>query len=200
MKKIIKTFFILLLILVILAVIAVVITGGKIMFKALDTQGEFTHLIVLGTAVDGTEPSPMLNDRIQAAGKFLEANPDVICVVTGGKTEGGSISEAQCMFNELVELGIDPSRILKEEQATSTIENFKFSLELLEKKLGKLPENVGVLSSEFHLLRSSMIAEDLGVHAVVIPATTSSIKDFATFFLREIFMVWYDWARLLFIR
>lgn len=200
MKKIIKAVFIILLILIILAVIAIVVTGGKIMFKALDTQGEFTHLIVLGTAVEGTEPSQMLNDRIQAAAKFLEENPDVICVVTGGKTEGGSISEAQCMFNELTGLGISAERILMEEQAASTIENFKFSLALLEQKLGKLPENVGVLSSEFHLLRASMIAEDFGVHAVVIPATTSSIKDFAAFFAREIFMVWYDWARLLFIR
>lgn len=197
MKKIIKTFFILLLILVILAVIAIVVTGGKIMFKALDNQGDFTHLIVLGTAVNGTEPSDMLNDRIQAAAKYLEEHPDLICIVTGGKTEGGTISEAQCMYNELVKLGISPARIIKEDQATSTLENFRFSLELLEKKLGKRPETVGVLSSEFHLLRASMIAEDFDVHAIAIPATTSNIKDFVRFFVREIFMVWYDWARLL---
>lgn len=199
MKKVLTIIFVVILILIILAVIAVVVTGGKIMFKALDNKGEFSHLIVLGTAVDGTDPSPMLNDRIQAAAKYLEDNPDVVCVVTGGKTDGGTISEAQCMFNELTKLGISPERILKEEQATSTIENFKYSLALLEQKQGKMPDTVGVLSSEFHLLRATMIAEDFGVHAIAISATTSNIKDFVSFFFREIFMVWYDWARLLFI-
>lgn len=196
MKKIIKTIFILLVILVILAVVAIVVTGSNIMFRALDTQGEFSHLIILGTTVDGTDPSPMLNDRIQAAAKYLKKHPDVTCVVTGGKTGDASISEAQCMYNCLTELGIAPSRILKEEQATSTLENFQFSLDLLEKKLGKRPDSVGVLSSEFHLLRATMIAEDHGVHAVAIPATTSNIKDFVTYFFREIFVVWKDWLYL----
>ena len=196
MKKIIKTIFILLLILIILAVIGIVITGGKIMFKALDSQGEFTHLILLGTAVDGSEPSPMLNDRIQAAAKFLEKNPDVICVVSGGKNEGGNITQAQCMFNELKELGIEPSRIKKEEQSTSIRENIQLSLALLEKELGTLPQEVGVLTNEFHLLRAAMIAEDAGVHAVAVPATTSDIKEFATSLIDEIFLVWRDWIYL----
>ena len=196
MKKIIKAIFIILLILIILAMIAIVVTGGKIMFKALDTQGEFTHLILLGTTVDGTEPSPMLNDRIQAAAKFLEKNPDVICVATGGKTEGGTITQAQCMFNELQKLGIEPSRIRKEEQATTIRENIQFSLALLEKELGTVPGEVGVLTNEFHLLRATMIVEDAGVYAVAIPATTSNIKEFATSLVDEIFMVWQDWIYL----
>ncbi len=198
MKRVIKTIFILIVIFAILAIIAIVFTGGKIMFKALDNQGEFTHLIVLGTAVEGTEPSSMLSDRIQAAAKYLEKNPDVICVVTGGKASEENISEAQCMYNCLTELGIAPNRILMEDKATSTIENFQFSLELLEKKLGKRPDTVGVLSNEFHLLRATMIAEDFGVHAIAMPATTSSIKDFVSYFFREIFVVWHDWVLLRF--
>ena len=77
--------FVLIILLVIAAIVGVVYTGGKIMFHALDSEGEFDHLIVLGTTVEGRDPSPMLEDRIKAAGKYLEKHPDVICVVSALK-------------------------------------------------------------------------------------------------------------------
>ena len=93
-------------------------------------------------------------------------------------------------------MGISPERILLEEQATSTAENFRYSLALLEKKLGRVPHNIGVLSSEFHLLRAGMIAKDHGLDPVTIPASTTDTKAFMTYFIREIFMVWYDGLKI----
>ena len=83
-------------------------------------------------------------------------------------------------------------------RATSTSENFQYSLELLEKKLGRVPHNIGVLSSEFHLLRAAMIAKDLGIEPITIAASTTDTKAFMTYFIREIFMVWYDGLRIAF--
>ena len=196
MARKIKIWFQIIAALVILALLAMLVTGCMIMFRGFGSKDPFTYLIVLGTKVEGTEPSPMLNDRIKAAAKYMEENPHVIAIVTGGKADENNISEAKCMFNELVELGIDPSRILMEGQATSTRENFRFSIALLEEELGRVPQNIGVLSSEFHLLRAKMIAKDHGVDAVTIAAHTSDSKAFMTYFVREIFMVWFDGLKL----
>lgn len=196
MKKAVKITFQVIAVLLIVVLLAALATGCMILFRGLGTEDTFTYMIVLGTTVEGTEPSPMLADRINAAARYMEKNPDVIAIVTGGKADAENISEAQCMYNGLTELGIDPSRILIEDQATSTAENFQFSIALLEETLGRCPTNIGVLSSEFHLLRAGMLAKSHGLNAATIPANTSDTETFFKYFLREIFMVWYDGLKI----
>lgn len=173
-----------------LIVAAFVVTGIVIMTFS-SGSGDFEYLLVLGTTVNGTEPSSMLADRIHAAYEYLSAHEDVICIVSGGKGDDVNLSEAQCMFNELTRRGIDPSRVLMEDKATSTVENFSFSLALIEEKTGGRPERIGVLSSEFHLLRADMFARREGITAVTVPAKTSDAGTFWSYFLREIVLVWY---------
>ena len=180
-----------LLVLLCLVVLAFAATGAIILHGATADAGEFDYLLVLGTVVEGTEPSPMLADRIQGTYDYLTAHPEVICIVSGGKGDDINLSEAECMYNELVELGIDPARLLMEDQATSTVENFQFSLALIEEKTGIRPEKLGVLSSEFHLLRARMFAREEGVTPIAIPAKTTDTATFVRYFLREITMVWY---------
>ena len=180
-----------LLVLLCLAVLAFAATGVVIMHGATADEGEFQYLLVLGTVVEGTEPSSMLSDRIQGAYDYLTAHPEVICIVSGGKGDQVNLSEAECMYNELVELGIDPARLLMEDRAANTVENFRFSLALIEEETGVRPEKLGVLSSEFHLFRARMFARDEGVMPIAIPAKTTDTATFVQYFLREIAMVWY---------
>lgn len=133
----------------------------------------------------------MLRDRVNAAYTYLSEYEDVVCVVSGGKGSEHQLSEAQCMFNELTELGIAPERILMEDRAVSTVENFSLSLDLIEKETGSRPEKLGVLSSEFHLLRANMFAKREGITAVTVPAKTTDPGTFWSYFLREIVLVWY---------
>jgi len=196
MKRTLKLLFRIIVAAMFVVILAALITGGMILRQSMGTGGQVSHLIVLGTTVEGTEPSAMLADRIEAAAKYLEKNPDVIAIVTGGKADAENISEAQCMYNGLTELGIDPGRIILEDQATTTVENFQYSLALLEKKLGSYPKDLGVLSSEFHLLRARMLAKSHGLEVVTVPAGTSDPKTFATYFLREILMVWFDGLKI----
>ena len=179
--------------LILLAVVslAFAITGAVILGASEADEGEFQYLLVLGTVVVGDEPSPMLADRIRGAYDYLTAHPDVICIVSGGKGDDVNLSEAECMYNELVEMGIAPERILMEDRATSTVENFRFSLTLIEEETGIRPEKLGVLSSEFHLLRARMFAREEGVTPIAIPAKTTDPGMFMSYFLREIIMVWY---------
>ena len=197
MKRKIKITFQIFVVLLILVLLAFLLTGSMILIRSLGHKDTFTYMIVLGTTVEGTEPSPMLQDRIEAAAKHMEQNPHVIAIVTGGKADEVNISEAQCMYNGLVELGIDGSRILMEDRATTTAENFQYSVALLEEELGRVPKNIGVLSSEFHLLRARLIAKSYDMDVATVPAHTSDTETFFKYFVREIFMVWYDGMKLL---
>lgn len=180
-----------LLIIFILILLAFVITGIVIMSFSRGGSGDFQYLLVLGTTVNGTEPSSMLADRIHAAYDYLTAHPDVICIVSGGKGDDENLSEAQCMYNELTKMGIDASRIWMEDNATSTLENLDFSMKLIEEKTGGRPDQIGVLSSEFHLLRANMFAKAQNVSAITIPAKTTDSGTFWGYFFREIVLVWY---------
>lgn len=149
------------------------------------------YIIVLGCGINGTTPSLSMQDRLNAAYAYLVENPKTICVVSGGQGNNEEITEAACMANELTKMGIDPSRIWLEEQATSTYENIKFSLELIEAKTGFYPHSCGIVSSEYHLFRAGMIAKSQGIVASPIPAETSRLDLKINYFLREIAISWY---------
>lgn len=172
--------------------VAAVITGVIVMKATYgDPDADFQYLLVLGCGVNGMEPSRSLQDRIDVAYDYLTAHPDVICIVSGGKGDGENISEAQCMYNELTAMGIAPERIWMEDKATSTRENFAFSMALVEERTGSRPEGIGVLSSEYHLYRAGMFAREQNVTAYGVPAKTSRTSLFINYFVREIVMVWY---------
>lgn len=149
------------------------------------------YVIVLGAGVHGTEPSLILSSRIDSAYTYLTENPDVICIVSGGKGSGENISEAQCMYEHLVAKGIDPERIWLEDKATSTRENLRYSLALIEEKTGQRPGQAAVLSNEFHLFRANFFAAEQELDMVGVPAKTPRFTLLVNYFLREIVAVWY---------
>ena len=149
------------------------------------------YMLVLGAKVRNDGPSVSLMDRIKATAAYMEAHPDVIAIVSGGKGPDEPITEAQCMFEQLVKLGVDPERIWLEDQATSTWENLRFAMNLIEEKTGQRPEKIGLLSSEYHLFRAKMFARACGVEAVGIPAHTSRISQMVNHFMREVAGVWH---------
>lgn len=151
-------------------------------------QGDY--VILLGAGVRGTEPSEILQDRIDRAYRYLSENPNAVCVATGGKGDDENISEAQCIYDHLTALGIDGSRIWLEDQATSTIENFRYSIALIEEKTGSVPETVTVLSNEFHLYRASRMAKDCGLQADFVAAPTSHYLIRVSYTIREVFALW----------
>ena len=78
------------------------------------------YVVVLGAKVRDDGPSVSLWDRIYAARDYLEAHPNTIAVVSGGKGKDEPMSEAICMYVELTNLGIDGERVWTEDQAEST--------------------------------------------------------------------------------
>ena len=180
-KTILKivSIFLIVLLLALLVPAAFIISG-------MDSRGEpgGETLIVLGTTVNGTEPSPMLKQRLDAAVDYLNTYPDAVCIVTGGKGDEVNLSEAQCMYNYLTAAGIDPSRITMEDRATTTIENLRNVRTMLE------TNEVDILSSDFHLYRSGLIAGEAGFTPTLIPAKTEPFTLLAPWFFREIFALY----------
>ena len=141
-------------------------------------------LIVLGTTVNGTEPSPMLKQRLDAAVDYLNTYPEAQCIVTGGKGDENNLSEAQCMFNYLTAAGIESSRITMEDRANTTVENLQNVRAMLD------TNEVDILSSDFHLYRAGLIAKDAEFIPTLIPAKTEPITLLLPWFLREIFVLY----------
>ena len=149
------------------------------------------YVVVLGAKVRESGPSASLWDRIYGARDYLEAHPEVIAIVSGGQGQDEPMTEARAMYEKLVELGIDDNRIWLEENATSTWENLNFSLKLIEEKTGSRPDNIGIVSSEYHLFRASLFAEACNVDSVLIPARTSVFTQRINHFMREVAGVWH---------
>ena len=156
-----------------------------------DLREHVDYVVVLGAKVRVTGPSASLWDRIYGAYDYLVDHPDAIAIVSGGQGSDEPMSEGQAMFDELVELGIEPERIWVEDQATSTWENLTFSLDLIEEKTGQRPEKLGVVSSEYHLFRAGLLAEECGVEFVGVPARTSRPSQMINHFMREVAGVWH---------
>ena len=156
-----------------------------------DPKERVDYVVVLGAKVRHDGPSVSLRNRIDAAYEYLTDHPDTIAVVTGGKGTDEPIAEAQCMYDHLVAMGIDPDRIWMEDRATSTWENLQFSLALIEEKTGQRPEKIGLLSSEYHLFRAKLFAKACGVDAAGIPAHTTRLSQMINHFMREVAGVWH---------
>ena len=179
-------------VLLVIGLLVVGITEAVIIYASFgDPKEQVDYMVVLGAKVNADGPSVSLWDRICGAYEYLEAHPDVIAVVSGGQGTDEPITEAECMYRELVELGIDPRRIWVEDEATSTWENINFTLNLIEEKTGLRPTKLGVLSSEYHLFRASLFAKACDVEFVGIPARTSRASQMINHFMREVAGVWH---------
>lgn len=175
-----------------LGILLVAVTEGFIIRASLgDPDKSCRYLLVLGARVREDGPSVSLQNRIDTAYDYLTSHPDVIAIVSGGQGKDEPMTEAQCMYDHLVSMGIDPSRIWVEDQATSTWGNLRYSLTLIEEKTGTRPNTLGLLSSEYHLFRSGLQAKDLGLEIVGVPAKTTLITQAMNNFLREVAGVWH---------
>lgn len=118
-------------------------------------NGDADYLIVLGAKVNPDGPSLTLQKRIDAAYEYLAEHPHTMVIASGGQGSDEHISEARCIADELIALGISADRIILEDQSTDTAENIQYSRELID----DTPDlTVLVLSNDFHCFRASGIA------------------------------------------
>lgn len=151
-------------------IFAVVVSSLIVIGMKREAPDNNVTVIVLGCQVKGTTPSLMLQKRLDAAFNFLEQNPSVTCIVSGGQGNGEQISEAQAMYTYLSAKGIAPERILMEDKSINTDENLANSAKIIEQH--NLPKTVVVVTDSFHQYRSHLKAKDNNLTPYAVNAKT----------------------------
>ena len=109
--------------------------------------------------------------------------------LTGGTGYGEEISEAACMYDYLTAHGVEPGRLILEDQASNTAENFALSKPLLyEAGVDPAEGRVAVVTNDFHIARAELIAAREGYGDVAgIPAPLPWVHLEINYTLREAF-------------
>lgn len=129
-------------------------------------------VIILGAGIKNEEPSPALQTRLDAARAYMERHPDIPVVLSGGLGLGETVTEGEVMRRALSTGDPDwDARLYPECRATSTAENFIYSKDIL-RELGIDLETatVAVVTNDFHMLRSHLLAQRNGMEIIGIPA------------------------------
>jgi uncharacterized SAM-binding protein YcdF (DUF218 family) len=136
-----------------------IVEGLIIASSAKKAEPGADYLLVLGAQVRGTVITKSLKKRLDTAYDYMISSPDTMVVVSGGKGPTEDISEAEAMYNYLLDRGLDPSRIIKEDKSTNTVENISFSKKLLTKD----NPQVVIVTNSFHIFRAVKIAHKQGI-------------------------------------
>lgn len=131
-----------------------------------DEKADYVILLGGGISKDGVLPKSVIS-RVEKAAEYLNKNPDSICVVTGGTLDWLPYAEAPELKRQLAVRGVSPDRILVEDQAKDTIQNFQLSCKMLAEHKGMtyaevLSTPTLIVTSRFHLRRSQRLARRMG--------------------------------------
>ena len=173
--------------------ILIPISLGILSFAAVElkaSKGNTTEspdvLLILGCRVKGDTPEETLQMRIDAAAEYLSKNKNVIAIACGGIVHDDQTkSEAQAISEGLVAKGVEIERIILEDKSTTTQENFRNAMEIID-KMSDEKLKVAMLSSEFHLLRASLLAKKCGLEVTTLPAPSpkkSRLKNYVREFV-----------------
>ena len=146
---------------------------------------ELDWIIVLGAQVRGRYITNSLRRRLDKALAYAKRFPEVKVIVSGGQGRGEDISEAEAMAGYLSENGIPTAQIFQEDQSVSTRENFRFSRKYADAERDK----VGIVTNDFHIYRSSLIARQEGYKKIfLLPAGSNPVFQL-NYLVREFFGV-----------
>ena len=121
-------------------------------------QANLDYIIVLGALVTEDGPAMSTIYRLDETIKYLNANPNTKCILTGGKGDNEPDYESVVMAQYLIDHNIDKSRLIIEKESTSTHENLENSKQFLDIE----NDTVGIVTNNFHVRRAMFLAEKLG--------------------------------------
>ena len=176
-----------------LIVLALLAGGGMAVdiwrFAGESSKDKADAALVLGAAVIGSRPTPVLAERLRHAETLFKSGQVQQIVVTGGLSPEDDLTEAQASKNWLVAAGVPADAILLEDKSRTTIENLAFARLVLEKNgIG----SVLVVSDPLHMRRALMIAGRMGISAQPSPTPTSRYQSWQTtlpFLAREVWFM-----------
>jgi len=148
--------------------------AGAVFWQArTDETRPVDAIVVLGAAQYNGRPSNVLSARLDHAIDLYERGFAPTIVVTGGKAEGDTYTEAESGSIYLQERGVPQSAILMESEGRDTWMSMQGVANVLE---GTGIDRILLVSDGFHLLRSELMARELGLDAFSSAAPGSPIR------------------------
>lgn len=127
-----------------------------------DAEYNEETVIVLGCGIRGERVSVGLAKRLNKAYEYHLQNPEAVIIVSGGQGPQEDISEALAMKRYLINKGVPEDKIIMEDKSTSTIENFRFSHEIMKEK-GFSDSSVVFVTNGYHVYRAASYAKAEGL-------------------------------------
>lgn len=147
------------------------------------------YLIVLGAHVNGKQITNSLMRRLDAAEVYLRESPETKVIVSGGQGRGEDVSEADAMAAELIMRGINPLRIIREDQSVSTEENLCFSRKLIPEMETDEQPMVVLVTNNFHIYRALLLGKQVGYRRLSgLPASSNPALQL-NYLVREFFAI-----------
>ena len=116
-------------------------------------------ITVLGFALndDGTMKDELVG-RLQTALASAQKYPNAYVAVTGGGTAKNNpdATEADQMAQWLIDNGLNKDRLIIENKSSSTVENAKFTYNILRKKYKDI-DKIAIVTSDYHIERGSLL-------------------------------------------
>ena len=167
-----------------MACMNIITTSGQTDWKRAEKAD---YAIVLGAGIreDGSA-SRIMRNRLVAAQELLERNPDVVVILSGGQGGDEPRTEASCMYETLLQMGADGSRLLLEEDSETTRQNLLNSLAIIQARGGTDPP-IALVTSEFHQRRAAYIAKSLDLDTCPVSGHTDQWFYRVNYTLREVF-------------
>lgn len=171
------------------------------------------YVVVLGYQVQDGKISRTLEHRLDKAYEYAQVHPNTVFILSGGKNGGEEVSEAEAMYDYLKKRGVPEYQMIKEEQSSSTYENLVYSKLIIDEReknrrgwirdlmsrsgyLSPPDEEVtirvGIVTSNFHVLRAKGIAKHIGIQNVSGIAAKSDPVLFIHLCVRECFAILKD--------
>lgn len=139
-------------------------------FATRDNARRADAIVVLGAAQYDGRPSPVLKARIDHALSLYNRKLAPRLVVTGGRGEGDTTTEAAVARNYALRRGVPDSAILQESSGRTTEESIRAVASILESR----DLNSAVLVSDpAHMFRLWVLAHRFGVTPYTSPTQTS---------------------------
>ena len=154
---------------------------------------DFTEdvVFVLGAGLQNNEITATIEARLNQTLQYFERNPEAMFILCGGYGDDQMISEARAMANFLITNGIPAHQIIIEDLSTSTFENFKFGLTILE---DYFPDGFSavIITNNFHIYRAGYLARYLGINPSHFGASTP-MRMWHHHFVREWMALFNTW-------
>lgn len=151
--------------------------------KNINKTEKVDYAIVLGAALNGDQVSKTLKSRLDKLIDYYDKNENIKIIVSGAKGKDEIISEADAMYDYLVDNDVSKNNIIKEDKATTTLENIIYSKEIL-KGHNKEKNKVLIVTNDYHLFRARLIAKILDLKTEGL-SSKSSLSGRLYYMIRE---------------